>query len=468
MWGAPKGLIPSPPREKQLAKGPTEHAPAGRSVAGQMVKNNRAQRRSNVPHAPRPQRSSEPSYNALDSPYKTQGQFDQAVARTTQAGYQPELDSLHQEQEGEMGLHEAREGSNASIYEKYSAQAREAFDRAKSALAEIASRQNSSTQAGQQALQAALSNTGVSGLPGAANPNNFMAEAAGFGNQSSQTLAGTQAGEVAERAGDLNVPGAWRSEAQASENQRDQGKLNEIGLQRSKVLANIPAAQAKVRGELSSQEQQRQTNKLQAQIAQGKLGLEGKEGLRKRAGEKEQVGQKREEAHQNAILKTQELAQASGFKVEELKVEREKIAASVKNAKTGEQKAAAELAGKRFDHGLELMANYLKKNDKTEFSPTGVPAQDEQLGEGGKKQAYQRNAQQLYNQLTKQGNLTAPEAFRLMSSSGNGYVEQFAREHEAIYRQAEATRRKAGGPLKTLPPVPKKGQPLPTLRSPLH
>ena len=52
------------------------------------------------------------------------------------------------------------------------------------------------------------------------------------------------------------------------------------------------------------------------------------------------------------------------------------------------------------------------------------------------KVEYRRDAQHLYNMLTQQGNLTAPEAFRLMKSSGNGYIEQFATQHEAIYNRA--------------------------------
>lgn len=449
MWGAstPKSLTPSPPREKQLQNGPSQHAPAGPSVAGSMVANNRAQRRANVPHAPgarshaggSPNKAA-PAYNPLESPYKTQGQFNSAVSSITKAGYQPELDSLKSEEQEENSLHGVREGDNKSIYEQYSAQASAAFDRAKSAMAEIAARQNASTQAGQQALQAALSNTGVSGLQGPANPSDFMAEAAGFGDKSSQTLAGMQGGEIGERTGDQLVPGAWRQEAMSAEQQRNQGEIAKVQGARAKVLAGIPNAEAKTRGELSKQEQERETAKLQNQLAGGKLGLEKQSQNQKNHIEQQTLAQKGEETHINAALKARELGQAAGFEAEKLGIEREKIAASIKNAKTGEQKVAAELAGKRFDHGLELMSGYLKINAKTEFNPTGVPAQETSLSEGGKKQVYRRNAQQLYDILTKQGNLTAPEAFRLMSSSGNGYIQQFAKEHEAIYNEANHKR----------------------------
>lgn len=412
-------------------------APSGRSAAGQMLQNKRAAARNSVPHAPASHRPAPvtkvPAYNALESPYKTQGQFNQGVAQTAKAEYQPELDQFSKEESGEKGLHESREGENASIYAKYHEEAQNAFNNAKSALADIASRQNSSTQAGQQALQAALSNTGISGLQGNPNPNNFMAEAAGFGNQSSQTLGGTQAGEIAEREGGLNVPQSWDAEALNTERQRDQSELAKIGEGRGKILANIPNVEAKVRGELSKNEQERQTNRLQSQIAGSKLGLEKQESGNKNKNEQAALALKGRENRENNALKTEELATQSGFKAEELKVEREKIAAEGQQAKTKEGKEKAELEGKRFDHGLELMSSYLKRNEKTEYNPSGNPQQDQTLAEGGKKQPYQRNAQQLYNILTKQGNLTAPEAFRLMKSSGNGYVEKFAQEHEAIY-----------------------------------
>lgn len=473
MYGAtnlPKFTPSTPPVKKLPTGGAPAAVPSGRSTAGQMVQNSRSRARSNVPHAPARRGGGggrSPAYNPLESPYKTQGQFNQAVSRTAQAAYQPELDNFTREEGAEGGLHAQREGTNSQIYTQYSEQAQAAFDRAKAALAEIASRQNAGTDAAQKALQAALSNTGVAGVQGVQNPNDFMGEAAGFGKQSSQTLAGIQGANINEAANAQLIPGAWRNEAQSAEGQRNQGELAKIKEGRSKVLANIPNIQAKVRGELSKQEQERQTNALQAQIAGKKIGLEERDVAGKRKGEKEQIGAKRAEAREANSIKLEEMSQNAGFKWAEIDVQRKDLATKAAEARNGREKATAELMGKRFDHGIEIMHGYLKKNDKTEYQPTGVPATDQGLAENGKKTPFHKDANTLYQQLTKGGNLTAPEAFRIMEFSGNGYVEQFAREHKATYEQEE-NRRKLGGPIKTLPKVPAKGKTLPTLRQPTH
>lgn len=473
--GAKIPVIPSPTASQRVKPPPGQEtkAPSGRSTAGKMVQNRRQQKRQNVPHPPRGRGGpSKPPYDPLASPYKTQGQFDQAVARTSKAQYQPELDQVNKEETGEKGLHGVRSGENQKIYENYYQQALQAQERAKGALGEIAARQNASTDAGQKALQAALSNSGVSGLQGVANPSSFMQEAAGYGNASSQALAGLQSGDITAANQATLIPGTWLNEQTGEERQRNQSKLAEISEGRRKVLGNIPNIQSKVRGELSKQEQERAQVGLQNQIAGKKLGLEGQDIRGKRKGEQEGNALKERELGANVQLKHEEMLQAAGFKTEELKVQREQINASIQNAKGQRDKEAAIAAGKRFDHGVEIMLGYLKMDPKTEFQPVDEGGPKDKVFEGEKKTAYRKDAMHLYTMLTKQGNLTAPEAFRIMKSSGNGYVEKFADEHEKIYnaaiKQRQDTRRKAGGPLKTLPKVPKKGQNLPTLRAPSH
>lgn len=445
LWGTsgiPKAT-PSTPPVKKLPNQPEHAPPAGRSVAGQMVQNNRSKARANVPHAParRPSGVGQPAkgYNALESPYKTQGQFNQAVKQTAQAQYQPELDQFTHEQAGETGLHNQREGENASIYNTYSAQAKEAFERAKNSLAEVASHQNASSDAAQKALQAALGGSGIPGLSGPTNPGDFMQEATNFGNQSGSTLAGIQSAVLGEASGAETVPGAFRNEAQTAERQRDQSKLNEVAEGRQKVLGNIPNVQAKVRGELSKQEQEREGAKLQSQVAQGKLGLEKQDVAGKRAGEKEQIKAKGQEAREANALKYHELAINAGFESQKIAQSREELNAKVLEAKNTKQKLAAELGAKRYDHGLEIMAGLFKINPKTEYTP--VPGQpptspeNVRLSENGKLTPHHVDPMHVYNALTKQSNLTAPEAFHLMQSTGDAEVEAFAREHEAIFNR---------------------------------
>jgi hypothetical protein len=452
-WGGTT-LKPSAPPAKEVKApvtfnstgGAPAKAPSGPSVAAQMVKNARSNSRGRTPSVPRPvgtkQRTAVPPYNPLNSPYANQGQFNAAVSSTAKGEYQPELDSLNTEQGSEEGAHAQRQANNVALYEQYSKQAQEAYGQAQGSMAQIAARQNSSTAAGQQTLQAALSNTGVAGLSGVSNPNAFMSEATGLGNEGSQTLAGEQSAITGEMAKDMaGVPGAGLAEATVTENAKEAGALSKISGERQKVLSNIPNVQSKVRGELSKEEQERQANNLQQQIASQKLGLEKTTQQQSVGIEKEKIASSNTQHHEDAIQKNQELAVSSGFEAEKLKLEREKINASIKNAKTAEQKAAAELSGKRFDHGLELMAGYLKENPKTEYRPGSLPAGT--APEPGKVE-YRRDAQHLYDMLTKQGNLTAPEAFRLMQSSGNGYIEQFARTHEHIYNEANKVHQVAG------------------------
>lgn len=450
MFGAVKTplLKPSPAASKPIKNPGGVQAPNGSSVAAQMVKNARGNSRANThsrtPSAPK---AKPPAYNALNSPYGNQKAFNKGVEQNAKSQYQPELNNLNTEESGEQGLHQTREGDNVAIYKQYSEQAKEAFATAQSAMGQIAARQNSSTAAGQQALQAALSNTGVTGLGTVANQDQFTNEAAGLGNEGSQVLAGEQSGLVGEMGKDLFVPGAGLQEASGAEQARSNSVLNKIKGERSKVLANVPSVIAKTRTEMTKSEQERQANKLQQQIANQKLGLEknatGKESKLKGA----ELSQKKTENDEQINLKNEELATSAGLESSKLQLEREKISAEAKKAKTTEQKVAAEAAGKRFDRGLEIMAGYLKENSKTEYRPGATNAT--QLAAEG-KQEYRRDAQHLYNILTQQGNLTAPEAFRLMRSSGNGYVEQFATTHEAIYNRAthpvtKTVTNKAGG-----------------------
>lgn len=465
MFGAVKTplLKPSPAPTQSIKNPGGVQAPSGSSAAGQMVKNARGNTRAThkAPAIKAP-KAQVPKYNALNSPYGNQKAFNKGVEQNAKSEYQPELNQLSTEESGEQGLHQTREGDNVNIYNQYSEQAKEAFNTAQSAMGSIAARQNSSTAAGQQALQAALSNTGVSGLGTVANQDQFTNEAAGLGNEGSQVLAGEQSGLTGEMAKDLLVPGAGLQEASGAEQARSNSVLSKIGGERKKVLANVPNIIAKTRTEMTKSEQEREANKLQQEIATNKLGLEknatGKESTLKGA----ELSQKKTESDEQINLKNQELATSAGLESSKLQVEREKISAEGKRAKTAEQKVAAEAAGKRFDRGLEIMAGYLKENPKAEYRP-GAPNAQQLAAEG--KQEYRRDAQHLYNILTQQGNLTAPEAFRLMRSSGNGYIEQFATTHEAIYNKAthpvtKTVTNKAGGKqeqrLGKVPNLPKK------------
>src|SRR5205823_262614 len=97
------------------------------------------------------------------------------------------------------------------------------------------------------------------------------------------------------------------------------------------------------------------------------------------------------------------------------------------------KKKEAEAAGKRFDHGLEVMDGYFK-GVKANAWPAGAHPTTEEASKNKWTHEERADAMTLYKILTEQANLPALEAFRLMKSSGNGYVELFAREHEAIYR----------------------------------
>lgn len=449
-FGVKIPILAKPPATKEIKNPGGVKAPSGPSIATQMVKNsrgnNRGQGRTSVKQITKVKT---PTYNALNSPYGTQQAFNKGVEQDAKSQYQPELNALNTEEQGEQGLHTQREADNVNIYKQYTEQAQSAFNEAQNTMAGIAARQNSSTAAGQQALQAALSNTGVSGLGSAANQDQFTNEAAGLGNEGSQVLAGEQSGLAGEMAKDLSVPGAGLAEASQQEQTRNNASLAKIASERGKVLSNVPNVVAKTRGELTKQEQEREANKLQQQIAHKKLGLEGKEAGTKASSEKASLRLKSTENNEQINLKNRELATSAGLESEKIEAEREKITAEEDKAKTAEQKVAAELAAKRFDHGLEIMAGYLKENSKAEYRPGAPNAQ--QLATEGKIE-YRRNAQHLYNMLTQQGNLTAPEAFRLMKSSGNGFVEQFANEHEAILNRAthpvtKVTKNKAGGPI---------------------
>src|SRR5438552_17325728 len=87
-------------------------APSGRSVAAGQLKRREAGRRYTLrtrreakerrPSAPRGggKKPSVP-YNALESPYKTQGQFNQAVARVAKPEYEPDLTRIGTDEQGE-------------------------------------------------------------------------------------------------------------------------------------------------------------------------------------------------------------------------------------------------------------------------------------------------------------------------------------------------------------------------------
>lgn len=448
-------IVPSPPKVKEIKPQPNTGAPKGSSIAANMVKNSRGQNRAVAPKIPKPHQTPKPRakvpYNPLNSPYGSEGQFEEGVRRQAKTEYDPKLAENSGEEADEKALTAQRQGDNVNIYNQYSQQAQASLAQAKTAMAEVAARQNSSTAAGQQALQAALSNTGVAGVSAVPNQDAFMNEAAGLGNEGSQTLAGEQTAGIDELAKDAAlVPGAGLEEASNTEQQRDTGVLSKLSGERQKIIGEVPNFEAKARNELTKNEQERQANKLQNQLAQSKLGLENKtqnQGtalkkteLKVNTGLKEgELAQKTKEGNDADRLNTEKLAQEAGLESEKLVTEKEKIRAEIGKAKTAEQKAAAEIAGKRFDNGLQLMTNYLKPKNAYEYKAGETPEAIETAREKGGV-PYQRNAQDLYNILTQQGNLTAPEAFRIMRSSGNGYVEQFANRHEKIYNNANKAR----------------------------
>lgn len=489
-------IVAAPPKPREIkAPGGTggtiapgnKPPPQGSSVAGRIVKNARAQSRERQPHAriPRPpqqqkfqakvprvkapkigekiQGGPKNPYNALNSPYRTQGEFNTAVGQTAKAGYQPKLDELKTEEEGETGLTSQREADNVNIYKQYSEQAKEAFEKAKATMSEIASRQNASTKAGQEALQGALSNTGVPGVSPVQNQQAFLAEASGLGNESSQVLAGEEAGLTTEMSKDLLVPGAGLDEARREEAVRNAGVLNKIASERDKIVRTIPEITEKTRQEMMKDEETRQANRLQEQIAQQKLGLEQeyhKEAVGQR---REGVAEKRKERQEVVGLDQKKLQEEAGIKTKKLQVEKEKVWAAVEKTKDAQKKAAATLYAKRYDNAVTIMANYLKLNTKTEFMPGHEP-----LGAAKEKGLveYNRNAEHLYRMLTEQGQLNALEAFKIMGSSGNHYIELYAKEHEAIYKRTEQQRKEGiqnptGGPTAI-----RNGKEIPTYRPP--
>lgn len=439
-------IAPAPPKVKQINNPGAVKAPSGPSVAAQMVKNSRGGQRAQHPTPKiKTPRVVAPKYNALNSPYGSQKSFEKGVEQNAKSQYQPELDQLSSEQTGEQGLHEQRQSDNVNIYKQYSEQAQQAYEKARSTMSEIAARQNSSTAAGQQALQAALSNTGVSGLGAVPNQSQFMGEAAGLGNAGSQTLAGEQTGLTGEMSKDLAVPGAGLAEATGTEQTRSNAALAKIGNERQKVLANVPNVIAKTRTEMGKQEQEREANKLQAQIANKKLGFEKGEKL-EAAKEKNQLVRSAAQEKNEATAAAHR--EAAGIRNEAVEAHKKELDEKIAAAKDAKAQALAKLAAERYNNGLAVMTSYLKENPKTEYRPGSLPAG--QAPEPGKIE-YKRNAQDLYNKLTKQANLTAPEAFRIMGSSGNGYIEQFAREHEAIYNRnlhptARRVTNRKGGP----------------------
>jgi hypothetical protein len=446
-------IVPSPPKLREIkapgntggAAAPGSTAPKGASVAGAMVKNARSQQRAQ-PRIPRPLHQQQPRarvpraapvknpYNALNSPYRTQEEFNKAVKSTARAGYEPKLNELKVAEEGEKGLTGQREADNVSIYKQYSEQANQAFEKAKSTMAEIASRQNASTKAGQEALQGALSNTGISGVAPVQNQQGFLAEASGLGNESSQVLAGEEAGLTTEMSKDLLVPGAGLGEARREEAVRDAGALNKIASERDKINREVPNVTEKTRQEMMKDEETRQANRLQAQIAQKKLGLEQEYHKEAVGQKKEATSERRKERQETVRLDTQKLADEAGLKSKKLIVEREKVWAAVEKTKDTEKKAAATLYAKRYDNAQKGMLEYLKVNPKLEYLPGSVqPGLPPPEG----KMLYHRDAGHLYKMLTEQFFLSPDEAFRMMKSTGNGYIEQYARTEEARMNQSK-------------------------------
>jgi hypothetical protein len=483
MWGGGT-VVPKAPPVKEIKNAGGTPAPSGSSVAGGIVKNSRAATRAEpkVPKAPRQIEPKQPKatiprvgagsttprrpdvshaiapppaapknpYNALASPYRTQGEFNQGAEETAKASWEPKFNEIKQEEEGEKGLAAERESDNISIFNQYSKQAEESFNQAKAALAEIAARQNASTQAGQQTLQAALANTGVGGLAPVTNQGAFMQEASGLGNATNQTLANEQSEIIGELGKDkIAVPQVGLREDEAEDKNKDLSKLAKYEGERDKLTREEPAITEKTRQELMKDEETREANRIQEQIAEQKLGIE-KEGKVEAAKEKNQLVREtgKEKNEENERVKREEAG------IKEQAVQNQKLAyeEKIKLAKTKEQEAVAKLQAKRYDEGLKIMAAYLKYNEKQEYRP-GSPTEAQAKAEG--KILYQRNAEQLYKMLTEQGNLTAPEAFKLMQSSGNGYIEQYAREHEEVYNNDQVFR------ARHIPFNPKTGKALP-------
>jgi len=450
-------VTPSLPKTKEINSSGGTAAPSGASVAAKMVKNSRsAVTAPKVSRVPRPAQQRQPSvkvprgrggnpnpYNALKSPYRTQGEFNKAVTETTKAGYQPKLNELSTEEEGEKGLSAQRESDNVNIFKQYSQQANEAYEKAKSTMAEIAARQNAGSAASQQVLQSALSNTGVAGLSGVTNPSAYMEEASGLGRATSQSLAAEQSGIAGEMSKNLLTPGIGLEEATGENQARSQGLLNKYASERDKITRGIPEDTEKVRQELMKDEETREANRLQANIAGQKLGIE-KEARVEVGKEKNQIAREvgREKNEATEKVKREEV----GIKEAEVQNKKKAYEEKILVARNKQEVTTAKIEAARYNNGLKVMTEYLKENPKTEYRPGSINPSEQQAALHEGKIEYRRDAGHLYKMLTEQANLTPEEAYKLMRSSGNGYIEQFAHTEEQKLAQEALLRNTAHTP----------------------
>jgi hypothetical protein len=347
-------------------------------------------------------------YNPLGSPYKTVGQFNRGVLKLAENEYKPGLENIEGEEAGEKATTGERTADLGNIYNTYSQEAQQAFQDAKSSLAEIAAKNQTADQGAQQTLQAALG--------GAPNAGGALGTALAEGQIGSGALAGLQSSLVGSSAKLENVPAVARTEALNQEFSRDNTAKENLAAEKGKVVASIPNAIEKARQALLTNEQNRQGLQFQQNLAGKQFGL-SKEA--QRSNEKKanaEIGMNRTKMNQEFSLHEQELSAQAGLNIEKLAIAKEKI-----------QNERGKAAGARAKNSISIMTNFLKPN-KNEYMPGQQTHELNQI-------PYRRDPNALFKLLIVQGGLGNNEAIQLMVSSGHPEVEKYAREYQQQEKQ---------------------------------
>ena len=365
-------------------------------------------------------------YEPWASPYRTQGQFNQAVSDIAKTNYEPKMGMLKEEESEARNLAQQREGGADKIYQEYQARGMQALKQAQDSMAQIIQMSGAQSGQAQQLLQSALTTGGPTGLGQSGMAGQLATLAAGENAQLNADLARRQSAGIGEIAQDVaQVPLAGRTQMRENEQQNLQDSLSKLQSERGRVAEEIPNDISKARAELTKEEVNRAATRLQRELTQQKIGQEGaikttEAGTRRATAEGKREGERE---------KREAAAEANAAK---------------RSAAEWKQKHEKQiLAGKAYAAARTWFTSYTKQN-KGEFSP-GLPAQarTEQIAKGGRE--YRRNAQQAYDALTSIYGMSDAQALNILKSGG-GYFKSFVEDREREKVVGRGVIRGAAGP----------------------
>jgi hypothetical protein len=320
-------------------------------------------------------------FNVLQTPYRTQGDFNTAVNRTARGSIQPALNELQRNRTQETMSHTGRTGDITSMYNAGSDARKAALDRTSTALNSLITLNSGLSGATRDAVAAALRSgqdreqAVAAQLGVAAQPNQgqqYMDAAQAQSDLQGIGLTG-QFSEILGGLGrDIGGNEVGRQEASRHEQSRWDDVLAQLKGERRNIMSGLPQAKEQARQNLMTTELQRNAQGVQQGLAERQFGLSKKQfgeqvrqdKFQRGLANRQQVETERQGRSGRGLAKSQEReAERHNLVQEAIDIEgvsntKETLRQQAQQAGDANTKVELQAKAKRFDNGVKILSDY--------------------------------------------------------------------------------------------------------------